>query len=175
MTVTAPAGAISLAQNYLRVTLADSATFRTWVGATDRSGALLHIHDDALPAPRRGEYTLTELRSLRPYVLVSTIGLTWTRDAVSDAFEFRGSGRLPVRFVQDVDPAITLDEAEMSRTFQNTIGQIIDDIVALAGQPGYLAIERVTLDAGWSRSHKSEYRTEGDVQWWDATVEWGRD
>ncbi|GAG46667.1 unnamed protein product, partial [marine sediment metagenome] len=47
--MTDPAGPLSLAKQAATATLADSATFRTLVGAANQAEALAHIYADRLP------------------------------------------------------------------------------------------------------------------------------
>lgn len=174
MPTTAASGPISLAQNYLRLTIADSAEFKTWIGdATTQAQALARIHDDGLPPPDRGgEYDLAELKKARPYVIVSTDGFGWKKTAMSTAAEFANNGTLAVTFVQDVDEAIKKNHGEIGRRFQNSIGTIISEMLALAGTAGYLNITEVDISEGWTRTHPSLHEDEGDVVSIDVEFTW---
>jgi hypothetical protein len=172
------AGCISLAEEYLRTTLADCAAFRVFVGAAGPSQARERIHLDTLPAPDGGadEHPLSELQELRPFAIVYTAevdGLRATADAVSDAREFHYGGRLGIHLERDVPPEIAGDPQEVSRTFKNAVGQIIDGLAALAGTAGYLDSQTISLSAGPLRAHPDNYPTEGDHQWAIVEIEWG--
>lgn len=164
--MTAPVGAITTVEAMLGGTLSNCAAFQTFVGAADAAEALLRIHYAALPAPADGQqYTAAELAALRPFALIWTSereGFERRRIAVgTDGFEFGESGRLQLELVRTV-PTLGADEpALVEREFLNAIGQIIDNLCTLAGQGGYLAIERLSLDEAW-RTHPDLANEIGD-------------
>ena len=175
--MTAPAGSISLSRHYAELTLADCATFRTWVGAGTQAEALAHIYPAALPSPANGapRYTLTELQTYRPFVIIYVDpeeGCRFDQDAGGEFFEFRDSGQLWLEFEQDVPGGIVDDPAEIDVQVCNTIGQILDDLKALAGQPGYLAITGGAL-RGYHRSEQDEAETNGHYVAWLLSLRWG--
>jgi len=164
--MTEPAGRLMLAQNYLKATLAASATFQTWVEAEDATEALGSIHHDGLPDPTDPDkgYTAAELTALRPYALIWTqeqAGFSLARTAYET---WQESGRLKLLLIQDVPAAIATDIAEADLRWKNTIGQIIDDLAALAGGAGYLAIARIDLDDGPFRLVPDKQPEQGDAQ-----------
>jgi len=178
--MTAPAGCISLAQDYWRKTLAGSATLQVWAGVhTDPSPAtavLERIHHEALPPPDSGgEYTLSELQSLRPYVIVWTEEESGFELNISDMDASQGfveSGSLRAELVQDVPSEIADDPAEVDLQFRNTVGQILDDMAALAGQAGYLAFTRIVA-SGPHRAHPEHVTDMGDFQVYELLAFWG--
>jgi hypothetical protein len=175
--VTDPVGCISLAEQYLRQTLAASETFRSAVGAGNPAAALAHIYTDDLPPPAGGAatYSRSDLETLRPFAVVWTEeqdGLRRQADAVSDARNYGGSGRLAVLFEQDVPSQVVNDPPEASRRFKNTLGLIIDEMLAVAGTPDYLDIAAITLRGGPTRSHPDAQATEGDFLAALLSVEW---
>jgi len=153
--MTEPAGCISLAQEALRKTLGDSATFRTWVGgAADRAAAMEHIFHEGLPEPdgEADAFEQQELVAQRPFVIVwtaETEGLVKDVEAGGDRFYFGDGGKLLMRLEQnaaDNQPASTAN-----LQFKNTIGQIMDELAAMAGLSGngdYLAFKRIALAEG---------------------------
>lgn len=175
--MTAPLGSMSLAQEYLRITLADCAAFRALVGATGgtaQAQALARIYHDALPPPRVGPgHTLAELELYRPCALLwqhQSGGFGRKVVAVGSSVDH---GVLMMRIAADVDKEISENHQEVYIRFQNAISQIIDDLVVLAGQAGYLAITQIDVEAGPYRTHPDEYDTTGDCQFCDLRITWG--
>ncbi len=176
--MTAPAGSISLAQEHLRTMLADCDAFRTWAGAADQAEALERIHHEGLPAPANHAdvFTLAELQAYRPYAVVYTgeeNGFSRTLDAAGGDFSFASSGQLKLRLYQDA-PESCGDEpsSDANLQFKNAIGQILDDLCELAGQPGYLAFNQITLDNGPYWAHPNSAPTEGVWQGVEIGIQW---
>lgn len=168
---------MSLAQENLRVTLAASSAFRSLVKATGVSAnaqALARIHHDALPPSRIGpEHSLAELEVYRPCALLwqdPRGGFGRRLVATNSTIDF---GVLMMRIAADVDREISENHQEAYVRFQNVIGGIIDDLVALAGQAGYLAITQISVESGPYRTHPDEYDTVGDCQFCDLRIAWG--
>ena len=170
-----PAGCISLACENLRKTLADAAAFRTWTGAANQSQALARIYRTALPPPsdNKNAYSLTELQTLRPHVIVWTERYGNNATAVSDCFEFSESGEFGLRFTQDVDPAIANDPAEIQLRWENSLGTIFDDMRALAGTAGYLAITGFEWDGELTHTGKKDLPQKGDAIVAQVSMSWG--
>jgi hypothetical protein len=175
--MTTPAGCLSLAQENLRVTLADAAAFRTWCGAADRAAALLRIYHEGLPAPQTGDtFTREELQQYRPYAVVFTqeqAGLTKTLDSIGTHYQFAAQGRLKVRLYQNC-PAGFRDQptSDANLEWKNTVGAIIDDLCELAGQPGYLSFDEIRIDAGPYWSHPQLVPAEGIWQGVELGMAW---
>ena len=170
--MTSPLGPISLAQGHLHTMLADSATFRTWVGAANQAEALDDIYRVSLPPPDAGGvYTVEELQGYRPFALVWTApaqGYALTADAMSPGIELRESGSLIIRFEQDVPAELSGendDPAEIDLRFMNTIGQIFADLNALSrsATAGYLTITDLDLVISCERTHEDHVEAEGDA------------
>ena len=175
--MTAPLGSMSLAQEYLRITLADCAAFRTLVGATGgtaQAQALARIHHDALPPPRIGsEHSLAELELYRPCALLwQSQNSGFGRKVVANQTSI-DHGVLMIRIAADVDKEISENHQEVYIRFQNAISQILDELVFLAGQAGYLAITAIDVESGPYRTHPDEYETTGDCQFCDLRITWG--
>ena len=110
--MTTPSGSISLAQQNLKVSLADCTAFRTWCGASDQAAALARIHLEGLPDPPEGQqtYTAEQLRALRPYAIVNTKpagGFSLALAAFGAHGDYDAAGKLEVQIFQNC-PA-TLD------------------------------------------------------------------
>ena len=173
---TAAKGPISTAQDLLRVTLADCAEFRSWVGAGGgdiQTQARNRIHDEELPPKKVGVYKVAELQALRPFALIDTTSYRSEHAATGDHHEPVGSGTLEVRLEQDVPAAIKNNAGEIGRRLLNTVGTIIDELWELAGQSGYLAIESIAMFEPWDRHHKNKRTTLGDAVWVFLEIEWG--
>jgi hypothetical protein len=73
MSLAAPIGGLSLAEDYLAATLASSAAFRTMVGAGDSAAARQRIHFTAWPrATAGGCYTPEEIEQYLPSAMIFT-------------------------------------------------------------------------------------------------------
>ncbi|MEK6799385.1 MAG: hypothetical protein AABZ12_10500 [Planctomycetota bacterium] len=172
---TAAESAISLAEEALRLSLADSPAFRTWCGAANQAEALAKIHHEALPAPANADaYTKSEIQGLRPYAIV------WTdpedghrRERIAQGVHKDG-GTLHLRLVQNYAAGDAPGEA--SRKLENDAGKILDDLETNSTTSGvtsaYLVIERMA-PAGPYRCGDDEEVVEGDFLWMDVRVEWG--
>lgn len=144
-----PAGMVSLPLHYLRLSIADSAAFRTWVGASTQAEALARI------------YINRETTPTRPFAVVAW-DRNWSREAISGGgrnyFEQRGD--LMLMFEDDI--ADGLDEADAYFTFTNTVGAIIEDIEELAGQAGYLNVVSIAVENGPARPTEDEKQETSD-------------
>jgi len=175
--MTTPAGCLSLAEENLRLTLADATAFRTWCGAADQAAALARIYREGLPAPQHGDnYTAEELSLYRPYAVVFTLeqaGLTKTLDSISAHYEFAAQGRLKLRLYQNC-PGGFNDQPTSDANIQwkNSIGQIIDGLCDLAGQAGYLACSEIRVDAGPYWAHPKKVPVEGLWQGVELGIAW---
>jgi hypothetical protein len=178
--MTAAAGTVSLAQDYLATMLADCPTWRTWVGADDRPKALGHIYIEELPPPpnRGAEYAGNQLVALRPFALISTDetdGLERARVGVNDdgGYSFDERGRLRILIEDNVAEADADDAAAADRTFKNALGQVLDELCGLAGKAGYVALTRVRLAFGPVRAAEELVAEQGDHIWAVLALEWG--
>ena len=168
---TTPTGSLALAQDYLRASLAASATFRTWVGASGANAntqALARVHYDAFPEPANdGVYTIDEIEKYRPSVIV------WSAPfAVYPDNEQLTDGSLGVRLMQDVERDTEDNPHEISVRLQNVIGGVLSDIKALSGTAGYLGFNKATLIEPWSRSDPDDVVGGGDVLTCELLIEW---
>lgn len=151
--MTEPVGSLPLWIDHLRQSLADSAAFRTWVGAANQAEALEHIHWDALPPPTDDaeEYTAAALAAYRPYAL---LGLDeeqgYQRTRVSQR-GFETACRLILMLIQ-ADPG-SEDRTDDDIAWQNTIEAITADIEARVNTAGYLCFDRWKIDEGPGRRH----------------------
>jgi len=144
-----PTEMISLPLHYLRLMPADSATFRTWVGAADQAEALARV------------YVNREASPVRPFA-VAAWATNWGREATSGGGRnyFEQVGDLMLMFEDDI--AAGLDEADAYYTFTNTVGAILAEIEALAGQAGYLNIVSIAVENGPARPGSDEKQTTDD-------------
>ncbi len=174
--MTSPAGSISLAQEYLRVTLANSARFRTWTDTIEsEQGALAKIHHEALPpaANNAAQHTVAELETYRPYAIVSTDqeaeGFSVVRDAMGS---WKESGKLTLELCEDVPSNLLANLFEARLLFKNTVGVIIDEMRALADQAGKLNFTGIVLAGGPWFSSEDVASGQGVFQWIDLSVVW---
>ncbi|GAG46888.1 unnamed protein product [marine sediment metagenome] len=172
--MTDPAGPLSLTKQAAKVTLADSATFRTLVGAANQAEALAHIYTDALPPPAAGrEHTLAELEAYRPFALLSIDpegdGASATADAVGTGREYSWGGRIRLEIEQDIADDDAADPAEIALKCENTLGAIVAEMLELAGVAPYLSITSVSVgpverSTDKVAATKGSYLVEGRIQ-----------
>lgn len=164
MPLAAAEGGITLAEEHLRLTVADCARFRTWaLNAPDQAAALSRIYIDGIPDHPidQDAYTLEQMQALRPFAIVTTAnqnGFSKGRIATETYAEL---GRLAVAFEENVPANVARDVAALERTFKNTLGVILNEMLALAYQPGYLAIDLITFH-GPLRCSRDVAVAEGD-------------
>lgn len=170
--MTSAAGCISIAEEALRTMLADSATFRTLVGAANQAQALDDIYTDGLPEPADGEaLTLAELEGYRPYSVIFTAeenGVNRELEAGGDALWYDQTGQIRLRLEQDCPTGLDDQPSSWSnQQWRITIGNITRELRDLAAKPNeadYLAIRQITVAEGpyWSDPNLAE--TQGNFQ-----------
>jgi hypothetical protein len=166
----AATGQISKAEDHAAITLADCDTWRSWVGAADRTQALSRIHTDALP---RDKYTVDELQTLRPFCILWTeeeeSGFTIVRTATVG---WAGSGRIWLYFQADTPEQMEKSPGDIGRWFKNKLGDIVDELIALTYQEFYLAIRSIAF-SGPFRSDPKQYDSMGDYMEGLLALDWG--
>jgi hypothetical protein len=152
-----PAGSLSLAQEALRVTVADCPTFRTLAGASDRTSALAKLYHEGLPEPKNGTaFTREELTAYRPYGILYTDDRNGFKRQRGSASSFVSGGRLKLRLYRTC-PALVDDEptSDANLEWKNILGTLMSEMcdLAVSESPDYLAFEVISLDYGpyWSR------------------------
>jgi hypothetical protein len=172
-----PEGSISLAQENLRVTLADSATFRALVGATTRSAAAARIHHEGLPDPGDGtEHTLAELEALRPLAIVFTSESQGFRRRKLSTNAFRSSGRLRLRLCRSCNAAGDAGPTtDATKEWKNIVGKVIDELceLSLSGNSDYLAFDEVAVEWGPFAAAPELAATQGMWQGVELSFGWG--
>ena len=163
----ANAGCLALAKDNAKATLADCATFRTWVGASGddaQAQALNRIYKDELPKPADGNtYTLEELQARRPFAIAYTgPGFRLEKDSGDSTWS---TGTIAILLEQDIPERITNDPAAIADEFETVIGKIIYEFMALAvgGTGGYLSATSISVPDEWVRSNPDAKADFGDV------------
>ena len=157
-----PTGSLSVPLGLLAATLAASAAFRAWVGATTGT------EQENLAAAQARIYEYESESWTRPYGLVSHDDL-WHAGKIADGSHnlFSHDGELFLGFEADAEET---GDAELSaRRFSNTVGTILDEMKALAGTPGYLNIVDIQIKTGPQRC-RPDRRDEADAaeDYWQA-------
>ena len=178
MSLPAAEGAITKAEGYLAATFAACARWQSLCDAADATEALESIYFDDLPPPPEAAdvYTPEQLAELRPYLLIysdEATGMSWDHQSHGTSFGFREQGTLKAFLEQAVDPQIAHDQQRIFREFKNACGVIVAQLLALAGQAGYLAISTISI-AGPLRGHSDQQPGEGDYVQMFFTITWGR-
>jgi len=146
-----PSGPLSLPLDNLRTLLANCQSFQEWVGADDAAEALAFI---SLVAKDTNE---------RPLALaMQAPGRGWSaqQNAGGAANWFSSKGTLLLLLEDDVATEMAEPDAEL--TFTNLVGDIISDIMELAGAGVYLNVTSIAIKDGPSRSFFDEKESNGD-------------
>lgn len=162
-------GGIALAEEHARITLADCARFRSWaLQAPDREAALARIYPKGLPKPPNDQqdYSADQYQALRPFAIILTArqgGFSKGRVATGTYPE---AGKLAIVLEENIPADLADDPARVERRFENTVGVIIDELLALAytapdTDRQYLAIDIVTF-SGPTRCSETERVAQGD-------------
>jgi hypothetical protein len=173
MTVT-PSGCIRLPAQTLRTTLAACDAFQSFVDAADADAALLRIHEDGvLPPDDMKEFRVEELNALRPYAIIWTETIRFDADAFGVGNEFGGSGSMLIHLAENAPDGVTQASIEVTHQMTNDLGDIMDDLMDLAGTPGYLDITAMTPKElpGWGG--EADAAGQGLYIAADLAVDWG--
>jgi hypothetical protein len=169
-----PSGMMSLPLKTLREMLAACAAFQTWLGldAEDlEEGQTLAGEAEKkifYVAMSPEEYAATE----PPYAVVCLGGkLEMVRDSRGQSSGFEQGGGLLIILQGAVDPAQQIAEVEL--TFANSVGAILTDLLAMAGQPGHLDISAIRQAGPIYRPSEDKQKTQGDFQQVILEVEYG--
>jgi len=172
-----PTGIISLPLHYLRLTVAGSSSFQTWVGAEDAAGALAYVFGEEV---EWGSDTAAADK-LGPFAYVAWAE-NWAREryGVGDHNLFAQRGDLTLAFrapiaaayqnAQDGSDYTGLDAAT---AFGNTVGAIIAEMEVLAGTAGYLDIATIAMDGTPERATNDEADSVGHYYQVSFTISWG--
>lgn len=159
----APSGVISKALEYARAMLADCGTFQTLVGAANATEALDSIHYDAPPPPAdNDEATQTELETLRPFAVVST--MEYRSRSMAEPLGFSDSATVYVYVEADIDAADVNDPGEYLMGFRNTIGALVTELKERRATAGFLVFDELTA-RGPVGSHPDAASGEGSYVW----------
>ncbi len=167
-------GGIALAEENLRLHLANCPRFRSWANAGTVQQAINRIHIDALPSPAddKANYSKEEMLALRPFALLATIpkeGYSRVRVATETYIEI---GELGIALEQNVPDDLAQAHANVERIFKNHLGVIINELLGLAYQGGFLAIDAITLH-GPFRADPEVVQGEGDFQFAALQIKYG--
>lgn len=130
-----PAGPLALARTRFATLLSNCSTWQTWCGEATAAAALNHIHQTSK------SLGATDITAGEAAALVLH-GDDFSRDAMagSGPFDFDDRGEVRVRFI-GVPPADYADDLEETEIwFLNYVGQVLDNLAALAGTGTYLPL-----------------------------------
>jgi hypothetical protein len=160
MALTAATGWIAEQEELLRVLLADSDRWRTWCDADDHAEALEHIYIDEIPLPKgRDNWTAKEHVALMPYALVNLEPFV----AAERTTGYARGATLNLKIIDKVDSDIAHDNPEIGRLFKNNYGTVVDEMLTLAHQGGYLVFKELQIAEGWDRTAPELRKSEGDA------------
>lgn len=189
-----PSGELAIPLENMRVLLAHCAAFQAWVNDPgDAAKAKGHVYPVDLPPPtdEDGQYTIDELRLLRPLAVVDTFVAQrgwgeqpWRTDRIADG-AYADSGKLMLDFVADVADEHAGNPADCKIAFLNDVGAILAELKQRAGTTDYLtaadiaagvggfSIHRIELYQGPRRADETEVQTQGDHWRMQFLVHWG--
>jgi len=146
MAVPASTGVLSLSLYNLRVLVAASSTFQTWVGHSgDATSALAHVYRTSID-----EDSIT-----RPFAQVYH-GTSWAFTDPATASEGNAFGSYGLLFEGAVAAGdVDNDEAAETR-FSNIIGAILEDMMDAQGRGGYLIVRQFRKFFGPDRTRISK-------------------
>lgn len=158
----APAGTLSEPASLLRAMVAASATFQTAVGASSATLALPHVLlRDALPGDRRPYCTINPGQK-HGYSLV----------AGGAQNQLRPHGSLFLFLTIDTPPEHYLDRTQADYYAANFFGQVIDNVMAVAGADNSLSITGSEL-LGWDETPEDDWNSLGRFYYAYYHIEWG--
>ena len=155
----------------LRTLVANSASFRTLVGAADATAALAYIHRVGVDPDAN-----KSLAGLRPFALVAyhvPLDLDDEAQFGGDGNTYVDKGKLGLWFQVDVASGDASDHEDAEISFLNTIGDIVAEMEALAGRDEYLNITLLRGSDGPTRSSRQEKTLTEDYYQIGFDVEWG--
>lgn len=176
MTLPAATSPLSLPKSYLA---AQFAACPMWQQLAARNGPLASVYFDSLPPPpdKAQAYTAEQLAALRPLVVIYSdedTGLVFDHQSHGQVgFGYANSGTIKGYLEMAVAPEHADDPQHAIRLFENQIGQVITELLQLAGAAGYLAISNSRF-TGPLRNHEDLRSEEGDYLQLLFTFEWGR-
>lgn len=128
-----PSGLLGLPLKHLRAMVAASETFQDATGAADATAALdfvsIGMADDTASGPPRAVIRWPEEVSI---ARVSRLGQNWSASIL-----------LTFEFPTDTDNAGRFEDAYTA--FCNQVGEVIREILALTGRPGFLDITGIRI------------------------------
>jgi hypothetical protein len=123
---TTPTGKESLALGYLRDTIAESATFKTWTGTSDSTAAKAKVFYSSAAS---GTY---------PCAVINTDD--FSREQIADGTAMQ-KGAVLLEFYDDY--AAATSEGDALLDMLNKTGAVVDEMMAAANAPGMLNISEV--------------------------------
>lgn len=185
MTLSAPLGCISMAEERLRNMLAACHAFQAWTGTADAGAAKDRIYLECQPDPfidddeRDGNFSLAELQDRRPFAIVWT--MSYEIAVVGSPATPTQRGVLRMRFEDNVPQQYARNFSEAYRQFCNTIGLILQSNEQ--GRPGLMELlskcppEHLDFQGINFLAHEhtpeSVKPTQGDAQAMEFEIPWG--
>lgn len=162
-------------QDLLKTTLSNATACQAFLGTDNSTAAAARIHHDALPSPGGDRYTVTELNSLRPCVILSTE--LYRVDKVcagldGDSSEWNGRGQLRALFFRTVPASITDNLSLVDTSMRELVGAIVEGLISTAETGGRLACTGITVN-GPARVKPEEVSLHGDEQMCEVLIDWG--
>ena len=161
MADTTPSGFLSTVLAEAQLSVASSAAFQTWVGATGTPAEKL-----AAAKARVGIVAIDEASIERPCAVVD-FAASWRRAPVGGGarnwFETTGDVAL---LLMGPDVAAGASEQNAGLTFLNSVGAILAEMEALTGTAGCLSFSSISREGPVTRTPLDERKSLGD--WFEA-------
>lgn len=167
---------ITIAEDALVETLAQTQAFQAFVGAEDVEGARskIYVHDVPMTTEDRDDWTLTEWQAIYPCAIIgpppdgNILQMRYTANSV--LYDMTADLRFLVRF-ERLLPANVGSTQDEIRDLINAIGDILDGLAASAGAEGTFGFTSLTTNGVPYRSNFGRGEPMGVIQGWEIQVE----
>ncbi len=164
MGVITPSSILSIPMAMLRDHIASCSAFQTWVNEETAQRAKTRVHIVAFD-PQTKDLPFAHVYMTDDWETVSIAG------GAAEWFETTRS--LDVCFQGPIPPELADNADDAMLDFLNHMGAILEDMLALAGQAGYVAINAIRMvDPAW-RNDDDEVPIEGDLHGITFRITWG--
>ncbi len=171
-----PTGGLSKPLDTLADMISESATWQTLTGEPLPVDAKTYVHLEAFNATAANvtnDENSDEIKAARPICVVST-GEAWDHTSIAIGTNL-DTGQIVMSFEIDVPTEYqkidNLSEAMMD--FQNKIGALVSEIMALSDSGTFLHISSISLKSGPFRTDEDQAVAEGDSCFIELNVSWG--
>lgn len=178
MPVAAPTNCWTYAESSIATAIANSAAFQAMTGTDNATDAAQHVYGEQLDEPIDGEaYTRADREQRHQHiaqVYSSTDQPYGKRRGASSRFEPFGVAVVYLeRLATEVERTAAEVPQELERAFKNTVGDVIDQIIAYLDENGGPIVTGVTVEDGPGWNEQKRWKDDGAWQGCGMLVTWG--